>query len=128
MRITHLNPEKLHKNPAFSQAIMVEGAQNMLYIGGQNAIDQTGTIIGTDLATQTEQALKNVLTILEAAETKQENVVSLKIYVVHGQDLKAGFGVVQKVWGMHPTTITVLQVAELANPQFLIEIEAIAAL
>jgi 2-iminobutanoate/2-iminopropanoate deaminase len=128
MKITHINPSALHKNPAFSQAILVEEAKKMLYIGGQNGVDKKGNVVGSDLASQTEQALKNILAILESVKAKQDNVVSLKIAVVHGQDINEGFGAAQKIWGMNPTTISVIQVAALANPEFLVEIEAIAAL
>ena len=59
MTITHINPATLHTNPAFSQGVLVEGGRT-LYIGEQNGTDADGIISG-DFATQTRQALQNVL-------------------------------------------------------------------
>jgi len=39
MKITHINPDSMLKNPAFSQAVMVEDAKKILYIGEQNGVD-----------------------------------------------------------------------------------------
>lgn len=127
MKITHLNPETLHKNPAFSQGVSVEGPTKMIYVGGQNAVGTDGKVVGTDLAAQTEQAFKNVLAVLAEAGATQENVVKLTIHLVQGGAIEQAFGAAQRVWGRHATAISVLQVAALANPQFHVEIEAIAA-
>jgi enamine deaminase RidA (YjgF/YER057c/UK114 family) len=127
MKIEHLNPDTLHKNPAFSQAVTVVGPSKLVVVGGQNAVDAAGNIVGDDLGTQTEQALRNVLAALEAAGASQKDVVRLGIYVVQGQDVAEGYAAAQRVWGMHATAITVLFVAALGHPQFLVEIEALAA-
>ncbi len=127
MKLTHLNPDTLHKNPAFSQGVSVEGPAKTIYVGGQNAIGVDGKVVGADLATQTEQAFKNVLAVLAAAGATQENVVKLTVHIVHDGAIEQAFGAAQRAWGRHATAISVLKVAALANPQFLVEIEAIAA-
>ncbi|HEX7663373.1 MAG TPA: RidA family protein [Polyangiaceae bacterium] len=128
MTITHLNPESMHANPAFSQAVVAEGVKKLVFVGGQNAVDASGNIVGKDLKTQTAQALKNVLTVLAAAGASQKDVTRLGIYVQAGLDIREGFAASQEVWGRHATAITVLQVAALGRPEFLVEIEATAAL
>ncbi len=128
MKIEHVNPTSLHGNPAFTQLVTVEGAHKLAYVGGQNALDADGNIIGRDLATQTEQALRNVLAALEAVGAAQEHVVKLSIYLVQGHDVREAFGTAQRVWGPHPTAISVVTVVGLANPDFLVEIEAVAAI
>ncbi len=56
--VTHLNPGTLHKNPAFTQVITVTGPARTIYIGGQDAVDAQGHIVGKgDLAAQTHQVL-----------------------------------------------------------------------
>ena len=40
--VHHLNPETLHKNPAFTQVITVTGPAKTIYIGGQDAVDAQG--------------------------------------------------------------------------------------
>ena len=48
MEITHLNPTSLFTNPAFSQGVLVRGAANTLYVGGQNGTDADGAIVDGD--------------------------------------------------------------------------------
>jgi enamine deaminase RidA (YjgF/YER057c/UK114 family) len=83
---------------------------------------------GDDFGAQTERAFLNVLEALKAAGASQQNVVKLTINIVQGHDINLGFAAAQNVWGMHPTAISVLIVAGLANPQALVEIDAVAAI
>lgn len=126
--VTHLNSEGMHRNPAFTQAVVVEGDVRTIYIGGQNAVSPEGKIVGDDLATQTEQVFDNLETILAAAGATLWDVVKWTIFVMQGEDLRPGLGVFQRRWGAHPNppAISGLFVAGLANPAFLVEIEAIA--
>lgn len=127
--LQHLNPDGLHKNPAFSQAIAASGSVRTIYIGGQNAVDSTGKIVGKgDMKAQSEQALMNVETALVAGGAKLEHVVKWNVYIVQGQSPLPGFEAFRRVWGdrPNPPTITALFVAGLANPDFLVEIDAIA--
>jgi enamine deaminase RidA (YjgF/YER057c/UK114 family) len=128
MTIEHLKPEGLHHNPAFTQVIALQAPAKLLFVGGQNAVDASGAIVGDELGTQTEQALRNVLTALAAGGATQANVVKLSVHVVQGAPVSEAFAAAQRVWGRYPTAITVLVVAGLANPRFLVEVDAIAAL
>ena len=125
MKITHINPDGLHKNPAFSQAVVAEGGKT-IYIGGQNGILPDGTMVGDTLAAQTEQAYKNILEILKTVGASQENVVKQTIFVVKGQDIREGYAATQKVWGDFPTAISFAFVESLGVPGALVEIEAVA--
>lgn len=127
-RVTHLNPEGMHANPAFTQAVVVEGNARTIYVGGQNAVAADGRIVGDDLAAQTEQVFANLRTVLVAAGATLHDVVKWTIYVVQGQDIRPGFNVFQREWGSRPNppAIGVLIVAGLANPAFLVEVSAIA--
>src|SRR6478735_2936575 len=125
MKITHINPDGLYKSPAFSQAVVAEGGKT-IYIGGQNGILSDGTMAGDNLASQTEQAYKNIIEILRTVGASQENVVKQTIYVVKGQDIRDGFAATQKVWGNFPTAISFVFVESLGVPGALIDIEAIA--
>ena len=124
--VTHLNPDSLHKNPAFSQGTIVETGR-LLIVGGQNGTDAEGSIAG-DATAQTKQALLNVLTVLDAAGAGPADVARLGIYVAEGVDIDEAYSVAGAVWGPHPTAIVVLRVAALGRPEALVEIEAIAAL
>lgn len=127
--VEHINPDGLHKNPAFSNIIVVTGAAKTIYIGGQDAVDETGNIVGKgDIRAQTEQIMHNLQVALTAAGASIEHVIKWNIYVVQGQPIGPGFGVFQQVWGNRPNppAITVAFVAGLAHPDFLAEIDAIA--
>lgn len=121
----------MHQNPAFSQMVVLPADARVAIIGGQNAVNAEGEIVGKgDLAQQTEQALKNLVTCLEAVDAGVEDLVQVKIYVLAGQDLRAGLGAWMNVWGQRPNppTVTGMFVAGLANPDYLIEVEATAVL
>lgn len=127
--VAYLSPDTLHRNPAFSQAVAVSGPARTIYIGGQNAIDATGTIVGAgDIAAQTRQVFANLAAVLAAADAALEHVVHWQIAVVHGQPLEPGLAVFQEVWGRRPNppAITMAFVAALANPAYLIELTAVA--
>lgn len=131
MPVQHLNPETLHSNPVFTQAILVPSGARTLLIGGQNAVDRHGEIVGKgDVAAQSEQALKNLMAILEAAGAGLEDLVKVTVVIDQNADLRAAFGAWMSFWGgrSKPPTVTVLRVAGLANPNYLIEIEAQAVL
>jgi len=129
MSIEFLNPEGMHANPAFSQGAVVSGPHKTVYVGGQNAVDADGGIVGEgDLAAQSAQAARNVLAVLEAAGASREQVVRMTIHIVEGQDPRAGMAGYMQVWGRveHPAPISVVFVAGLAHPEFLVEVDAIA--
>lgn len=128
MKVGHLNPEGLAKNPAFTQVVTVEGPARTIYVGGQNAVDAGGNIVGADVATQTRQAMRNLETALAAAGASVADIVKWTIYVVAGQPLGEAFAASQEAWGgrPNPPAISVVVVAGLANPQFHVEIEAVA--
>ena len=128
-QVQYLNPDTLNRNPAFTNIIVVSGSVKTLYVGGQNALDASGTIIGKgDFKAQTEQVLKNIQAALSAGGARMEHVIKWNLYVVQGQPLQEGFGVFQQFWGRqtNPPAITMAFVAGLANPDFLLEMDAIA--
>ena len=127
----HLNPDTLNRNPAFTNVVVVTGPVKTIYIGGQDAVDATGQIVGKgDIRAQAEQVFKNLQAALAAAGASLENVIKWNILIVQGQSMQAGFEVFQRVWGRraNPPAITVMFVAGLANPEFLIEMDAIAVI
>jgi len=128
-KIDFINPEGLLKSPAFSQIAITKGSGNTIYIGGQNAITKDLEIVGKgDITAQTEYVLKNIETALNSCHATLDDLYKLTIYIVQGQDIKKGFEGAQnflKKLG-NPPVITGVIVAGLANPEYLVEIEAIA--
>ena len=131
MSIEYLSPDGLHKNPVFSQVVVTRGEAFTVYVGGQNAVNSSGEIIGkADIGEQAEQIFKNLEIALSAAGARLENVVKWNVYLVQGQSPQPAFEVFRRVWGnrTNPPLVTVLVVSGLANPDFLLEIDAIAVI
>ncbi|TPM26085.1 RidA family protein [Mesorhizobium sp. B2-3-4] len=130
MSIERLNPGGMHANPAYSQGVALPACARLVLVGGQNGVDAQGQIVGKgDLAAQTTQALANLAMVLEAGGAKVEELVSLSVYIVGDQDIAPGFGAWMAFWGNRapPPIIKALRVAGLGHPDFLIEIEGLAA-
>ncbi len=127
--VEHLNPERLYKNPAYSQAVVTTGNVKTVFVGGQNSVNVSGDLVGEgDIAAQAEQIFKNLETALTAGGAKLDHVVKWNIYVVQGQPPQPAFEVFQRVWGDRPDPplIALLFVSGLAQPEYLAEIEAVA--
>ena len=117
------------KNPAFSQIAITKGNGRTIYIGGQNAITKDLEIIGKDdITLQTEYALRNVEVALNSCNATLDDLFKLTIYITQGQDIRKGFVGSQNFLSKlkNPPIISVIVVAGLANPDYLVEIEAIA--
>lgn len=128
-QVEHINPDGLSKNPAFTQVVAVTGPGKTIYIGGQDAVDASGKIIGKgDIQQQAEQVLKNLQTALRASGAELEHIIKWNVYIVQAQPLRPAFEVFQHTLGRkpNPPAITVMFVAGLANPDFLVEMDAIA--
>lgn len=128
-KITHINPDGLIKNPAFSQAVITEGNGKTIYVGGQNAIDEKGKVVGkNDTRLQTEQVMRNVQTALTAAGATFSDVIKMNIYILQGQSANEAFGAAQPFMKEcpKPPVITGIYVSGLASPEYLIEVEAVA--
>ena len=131
MPVEHLNPDGIYKSPVFSQGIILPAGARILVIGGQNGVDAEGEIVGKgDVVKQTTQALANLQMVLDAAGAGLEDLVKVTIIMQQDIDPNAAFGAWMAAWGQrtNPPTVTALRVAGLANPDFLIEIGAEAAL
>jgi enamine deaminase RidA (YjgF/YER057c/UK114 family) len=127
--VLHLSPEGLHRNPAYSQAIAVSGDVTTVYIGGQNAVDEDGNIVGGgDLRAQSLRAIQNVQAAVAAAGGGLEHVIKWNVLVVAGQPIQSGFEAFVEMWpaGVDPPIVTFAFVSGLAHPDFLVEIEALA--
>jgi enamine deaminase RidA (YjgF/YER057c/UK114 family) len=127
--VSYINPPRLHTNPAFTQAVRIPAAHDLVVIGGQNGVDASGQVVADDLAGQTRQALRNLQVCLEAAGAGVDDVVRWLILIKEGAPLQEGFAAFLEVWGQRPNppVITAAIVSNLGVPGALCEIEALAA-
>ena len=127
MPVRHINPEGLHRSPAFSQAVVVEQPTKTLYIGGQNGVDANGKVVGPGVREQSKQAFLNLKAILESEGMSLANIVHWTIAVAQGASFDEGVAAFREVWNPAdpPPAITVHVVAAL-GPGVLVEIDAVA--
>ncbi len=128
--ITLLSPEGLVASPAFSHVAIVPADADTIYVGGQNAVDEKGAIVGgDDAAAQTRKVMANVITALEAAGASLDDVVSMTVLMVEGIDLQASYAAAaETLAGLGtPPLVTAALVSALGVPGALVEVSAIAA-
>ena len=116
-------------NPGFSQVVVASGTRT-IYTAGQVSIDENGALVGAgDLAAQAEQAMRNVGLALAAADATFAHIVKITTYVVNYKpEHRAVIGKARSPFfaGRTPPASTLVGVAALALPEWLVEIEAIA--
>ncbi|HUB16067.1 MAG TPA: RidA family protein [Acetobacteraceae bacterium] len=127
--VEHLTPRGLLHNPGFSQVVVATG-KRMVYTAGQVSIDERGELVGGgDLAAQTAQAMRNVGLALAAAGASYADIVKITTYVVNYRpEQRAIIGKARAPFfasGQRPAS-TLVGVAALALPEWLVEIEAVA--
>jgi enamine deaminase RidA (YjgF/YER057c/UK114 family) len=127
--IQRLRPDGLVSRPAFSHVAMVPPGATMIYVGGQNAVDASGALVGAgDAAVQSARALDNARTALEAAGATLADVIQWTVLFVEGADLAAGYGAIAaKLASDEPPLVTAAFVTGLGVPGALVEISAVAA-
>jgi enamine deaminase RidA (YjgF/YER057c/UK114 family) len=118
--------------PGLAHAITVSG--RLAFISGQIALDANGDVVGSgDLAAQTAQALRNLHAILRGLGADWPDVVRLGWYVLDVASVQVIRDVcdefIRASLGDLPSPAsTLVQVAALVRPEFLVEVEAVAAL
>ena len=123
-----IDPPTLPTPPGYSQLAVVSGG-DLIVIAGQVALDVTGTLVGPgDFAAQTEQVFRNLVAALEAVGATASDLVKLTTFVTDLSQL-ATFRAVRDRFldPAHPPASTLVQVPRLFRPEFLIEVEALAA-
>lgn len=124
-----LRPDGLVHSPAFSHVAIVPPGATTIYVGGQNAVDGAGALVGEgDVAAQSVRALQNVAVALAAAGASLKDVVQWTVLFVDGVDIAAGYAAIAgDLASDEPGLITAARVVGLGVPGALVEISAIAA-
>lgn len=116
----------VHPTTGYSHATRVG---NLLFIAGQIARDRDGRTVGEgDIAAQAEQVLANIKAIVEDAGCSMDDIVKLTTYTV---DLKYRPAIAEarrRYFKEYFPPNTFLVISSLAEPVYLLEIEAVAAL
>lgn len=112
---------------AYSNAISVDISEStrMVYISGQLAFDEDGKLVGEgDIRLQTEQCIKNIVSILEEFNGSLNDVVQVTVYVKDMSNLQDIHQVRLEYFTKPYPTSTLIQIIDFAFSEALIEIEA----
>ncbi|HTH96448.1 MAG TPA: RidA family protein [Stellaceae bacterium] len=129
MPFTEIRSPHIAVSPApYSQATLAQ-PKKLLHISGQVPVDSAGkTVAVGDIAGQTEQVIRNIQHLLAEAGASFADVCKLTVFMTSRDHYPAVSEVRKRLFPKpYPATSAVI-VAGLANPEWLIEIEAVAAL
>ena len=121
----HLNPSTMSQPRGYSQVVK---AGNTVYIAGQVAVAQDGGVVGRgDSQAQARQIWQNLEEAVKSVGGGLHNIVKTTTYVTNIEYAAAVREVRTELYqASDPPTSTLLVVSQLANPDYMIEIEAIA--
>ena len=102
---------------------------NTVYVAGQLALDKDGSLVGpNDVRAQSRRVLENMRRVLETGGASLRDVVKITVFVTDIR-CREGYGEIrQEFFPSNPPASTLVQVACLAVPGALIEIEAVAVI
>jgi 2-iminobutanoate/2-iminopropanoate deaminase len=114
--------------PRYSQGILAEGGK-LLFIAGQTASDKDGNVVGKgDIEAQTHQVFKNLRAVLEETSGSLDNLVMTTTYITDRKYREGYNRVRMQYYKKNSPTSTLVIITGLAHPDYLIEINGIAAL
>ena len=121
----HLNPDTMSQPRGYTQVVKVH---NTVYIAGQVGVARDGSVVGKgDPEAQARQVWHNLEAAVTSVGGTLQNIVKTTTYVTNIEYAAAIRKVREELYrSSRPPTSTLLVVAGLANPDFMMEIEAIA--
>jgi 2-iminobutanoate/2-iminopropanoate deaminase len=128
-KITRTNPEGISKPFSnYSHVVTAEGAQKLVFCAGQVGADVDGKVLPPDdFDAQAKMVMANLTKALAAGGAKIADVTKITIYICNPHDVPKARGILQTYFVGQPPASTLCILRGLANPNFLLEIEAIAA-
>lgn len=127
--VKYSNPAGLWAAPRLTQVIEIQGAR-MIYLSGQVAADAGYKVHSRDIRGQANAVYDNIEIALRSAGATLENIVKTTTYLTRAEDIPGSREVraVRYKDLKAPPANTLLVVSRLAEPEFLIEIDVVAAL
>ncbi len=112
----------------YSQAWTVTGAK-LIFLAGQVSVDMSGNLVGLgDIALQTRTVIENLKKVLEGAGASLGDVIKLNTYVTNMAEYREKTRDVRREYFSQDfPASTLVEVKSLGHPEFMVEIEAIAA-
>ena len=108
--------------------VTAQGASKLVFCAGQVAADPSGKVLPQDdFAAQTKMVMENLELALAEGGASLEDVTKVTIFICNQHDVPKARYILQDYFGDHPPASTLCVLRGLANPNFLLEIEAIVA-
>lgn len=127
-QIKRINPPALSRPTGYTHVVEVSGETKTIYVAGQVASDKNGNVIGLgDMKAQAEQVFSNLEAALAASGAKFSDVVKMTTFVTDMAKTPAMREVRTRYLGETTPASTLVQVVSLARPEFMLEIEVVAA-
>ncbi|MBC8242222.1 MAG: RidA family protein [Alphaproteobacteria bacterium] len=111
---------------AYAQGVCVEGATRWLTISGQVGALPDGSLAGNSRG-QMQTCWDRIFAVLDDAGMTKENLVKITVFLTRPEDVGLYRDVRDKNLDGHIAASTLLIISGLADPDWLVEIEAIAA-
>jgi enamine deaminase RidA (YjgF/YER057c/UK114 family) len=132
MSFTIINPESLGAPHGYSNGVLTEAGGRLLFIAGQVAWDEQQQIVAADLVGQFDRALANMITVVNEAGGKPEQIARLVIYVTDKNEYRVHMKEIGERYrarmGKHFPAMVLVEVAGLLEDRAKVEIEAVAVL
>jgi enamine deaminase RidA (YjgF/YER057c/UK114 family) len=127
-QLRHSNPEGLWRSPRLTQVVEVQNAR-MIYLSGQTPADANYKVRATDLRAQANAVYDNIEIALSSVGAGWDNVVKTTTYLVDAAHIPELREVrLERLRHLKaPPANTLLVIGRLAEPEFLIEIDVVAA-
>jgi 2-iminobutanoate/2-iminopropanoate deaminase len=109
----------------YSSAMIVD---DLVFVSGQSGRDPRTDVVGDTIEAQTEQVLRNISTILEAAGSSLSRVVRCGVFLTDMTEFTRMNAVYARMFGEHRPARTTVAVSELPGPGLRVEIDAVALL
>ena len=121
--------ESVYDPPSHAQGVKVTGTRTLLFIAGQVAFDeQGGPAHSRDFAAQAREVHRSVLAQVEAGGGTLRDIVKLTTYLTDMRYREELIPIREEFFGSKLPAHTQVAIAALGRPDWLIEVEAIAAL
>ena len=129
-----IQPQGLHiamraGHPAYTHVVTVSGTGKMVFVAGQLARDANGNCVGKgDMRAQIQQVGENIKTCFEAAGATLADIVKTNTFVTNYEEYSKHGDMRARYFGPATPTSTTVQISRLADPDAMVEIEAIAVI
>ena len=127
-----IQPQGLHVvmragHPAYTHVVTVSGTGKMIFVAGQLARDANGNCVGkADMRAQIQQVGENIKACLEAAGASLADIVKTNTFVTDYEEYAKHGDMRRRYFEPGTPTSTTVQISRLADPDAMVEIEAIA--